>query len=90
LVTSFLQLLLIQQDPRLLAKRTASGEYPLQGDVHTLQMAGSGGVTTINLPLLADCRFATTANLASPELWRLSVAGDLIAVLCAMPLLWMQ
>jgi hypothetical protein len=28
--------------------------------------------------------------LASPELWRLSVAGDLIVVLCAVPLLWIE
>jgi hypothetical protein len=34
---------------------------------------------------------ATAANiLASPELWRLSVAGDLIVVLCAVPLLWIE
>ena len=34
----------------------------------------------------------TTAHniLASPELWRLSVAGDLIVVLCAVPLLWIE
>jgi hypothetical protein len=34
---------------------------------------------------------ATAANiLASPGLWRLSVAGDLIVVLCAVPLLWIE
>jgi hypothetical protein len=35
---------------------------------------------------------ATTAHniLASPELWRLSVAGDLTVVLCAVPLLWIE
>jgi hypothetical protein len=35
---------------------------------------------------------ATTAHniMASPELWRLSVAGDLIVVLCAVPLLWIE
>jgi hypothetical protein len=35
---------------------------------------------------------ATTANniMASPMLWRLSVAGDLIVVLCAVPLLWIE
>jgi Domain of unknown function (DUF4386) len=35
---------------------------------------------------------ATTAHniLASPGLWRLSVAGDLIVVLCAVPLLWIE
>jgi hypothetical protein len=35
---------------------------------------------------------ATTAAhiLAAPGLWRLSVAGDLIVVLCAVPLLWIE
>jgi Domain of unknown function (DUF4386) len=34
---------------------------------------------------------ATAHNiLASPGLWRLSVAGDLIVVLCAVPLLWIE
>jgi hypothetical protein len=35
---------------------------------------------------------ATTAHniLASPELWRLSVAGDLIVAICAVPLLWIE
>src|ERR1700680_486761 len=35
---------------------------------------------------------ATTAHniIASPVLWRLSVAGDLIIVLCAVPLLWIE
>ena len=35
---------------------------------------------------------ATTAHniLASPELWGLSVAGDLVVVLCAVPLLWIE
>jgi Domain of unknown function (DUF4386) len=34
---------------------------------------------------------ATAHNiLASPQLWRLSVAGDLIVVLCAVPLLWIE
>ena len=34
---------------------------------------------------------ATAANiLASPELWRLSVAGDFVVVLCAVPLLWIE
>src|SRR5271166_3024995 len=28
--------------------------------------------------------------MTSPELWRLSVAGDLIVVLCAVPLLWIE
>ena len=35
---------------------------------------------------------ATTAHniMASPQLWHLSVAGDLIVVLCAVPLLWIE
>jgi hypothetical protein len=34
---------------------------------------------------------ATAHNiLASPQLWRLSAAGDLIVVLCAVPLLWIE
>jgi Domain of unknown function (DUF4386) len=34
---------------------------------------------------------ATAHNiLASPGLWQLSVAGDLIVVLCAVPLLWIE
>jgi hypothetical protein len=34
---------------------------------------------------------ATAANiLGSSQLWRLSVAGDLIVVLCAVPLLWIE
>ena len=35
---------------------------------------------------------ATTAHniMASPRLWHLSVAGDLIVVLCAVPLLWIE
>jgi hypothetical protein len=35
---------------------------------------------------------AMTANniMASPMLWRLSVAGDLIVALCAVPLLWIE
>jgi hypothetical protein len=42
--------------------------------------------------LLVSGDAATTAHniLASPELWRLSVAGDLIVVLCAVPLLWIE
>jgi hypothetical protein len=34
---------------------------------------------------------ATAHNiLSSPGLWQLSVAGDLIVVLCAVPLLWIK
>jgi Domain of unknown function (DUF4386) len=42
--------------------------------------------------LLVSGDAATTAHniLTSPGLWRLSVAGDLIVVLCAVPLLWIE
>jgi hypothetical protein len=42
--------------------------------------------------LIAAGDAATTAQniLASPGLWRLSVAADLIVVLCAVPLLWIE
>jgi hypothetical protein len=52
--------------------------------------AFSEGIVANKLLVSADA--ATTAHniLASPELWRLSVAGDLIVVLCAVPLLWIE
>jgi Domain of unknown function (DUF4386) len=42
--------------------------------------------------LVAPGDAATTAHniMASPLLWRLSVAGDLVVVLCAVPLLWIE
>lgn len=42
--------------------------------------------------LLVPGDAAATAHniLASPELWRFSVAGDLIVALCAVPLLWIE
>ncbi len=42
--------------------------------------------------LLVPGDAAATAHniLASPGLWRLSVAGDLMVVLCAVPLLWIE
>jgi hypothetical protein len=42
--------------------------------------------------LLVPGDAATTAHniMASPALWHLSVAGDLIVVLCAVPLLWIE
>jgi len=44
-----------------------------------------------NKLVIAGDAATTAANiLASPELWRLSVAGDLIVVLCAVPLLWIE
>ncbi|HSY08726.1 MAG TPA: DUF4386 domain-containing protein [Steroidobacteraceae bacterium] len=48
------------------------------------------GFVTIKLVIPGDA--ATTAHniMASPVLWRLSVAGDLIVALCAVPLLWIE
>jgi Domain of unknown function (DUF4386) len=44
-----------------------------------------------NKLLVAGDAAATAHNiLASPGLWRFSVAGDLIVVLCAVPLLWIE
>jgi hypothetical protein len=44
-----------------------------------------------NKLLVAGDAAATAHNiLASPGLWRLSVAGNLIVVLCAVPLLWIE
>jgi hypothetical protein len=48
------------------------------------------GFVANNLVVSGDA--ATTAHniLASPGLWLLSVGGDLIVVLCAVPLLWIE
>jgi hypothetical protein len=48
------------------------------------------GFVTNSLVVPGDA--ATTAHniMASPLLWRLSVAGDLIVALCAVPLLWIE
>src|SRR5580704_2916186 len=42
--------------------------------------------------LIAPCDAAATAQniLAAPGLWQLSVAGNLLVVLCAVPLLWIE
>src|ERR1700694_5383001 len=48
------------------------------------------GFVTNTLIVSGDA--VTTAHniMASPVLWRLSVAGDLIVALCAVPLLWIE
>jgi hypothetical protein len=48
------------------------------------------GFVTNKLVVPGDA--ATTAHniMASPVLWRLTVAGDLIVALCAVPLLWIE
>jgi hypothetical protein len=48
------------------------------------------GFATNKLVVPGDA--ATTAHniLAAPELWRLSVAADLVVALCAVPLLWIE
>jgi Domain of unknown function (DUF4386) len=48
------------------------------------------GLVTNTLIVSGDA--VTTAHniMASPVLWRLSVAGDLIVALCAVPLLWIE
>jgi hypothetical protein len=48
------------------------------------------GFVTDKLVVPGDA--ATTAHniMASPVLWHLSVAGDLIVALCAVPLLWIE
>lgn len=42
--------------------------------------------------LIAPGDAATTAHniMVAPGLWQLSVAGDLVVVLCAVPLLWIE
>jgi uncharacterized protein DUF4386 len=52
--------------------------------------AFSEGFVANKLVVTGDA-VTTAANiLASPQLWRLSVAADLIVVLCAVPLLWIE
>lgn len=48
------------------------------------------GFATNKLVVAGDA--ATTAHniLGSPELWRFSVAGDLVVAICAVPLLWIE
>jgi hypothetical protein len=48
------------------------------------------GFVTNKLVVPGDATTTAHNILASPELWRLSVAGDLIVALCAVPLLWIE
>jgi hypothetical protein len=48
------------------------------------------GIVANKLVVAGDAATTAANILASPGLWRLSVAGDLIVVLCAVPLLWIE
>jgi hypothetical protein len=48
------------------------------------------GFVKNKLVVTRDAAITAHNILASPELWRLSVAGDLIVALCAVPLLWIE
>ena len=48
------------------------------------------GLVANKLVVAGDAATTAANILASPGLWRLSVAGDLIVVLCAVPLLWIE
>jgi hypothetical protein len=48
------------------------------------------GVVTNKLIVPGNAAATAHNILASPELWRLGVAGDFIVVLCAVPLLWIE
>jgi hypothetical protein len=48
------------------------------------------GFVTNKLVVSGDAATTAANILASPELWRLGVAGDFIVVLCAVPLLWIE
>lgn len=48
------------------------------------------GFVTNRLIVSGDAATTAANILASPELWRLGVAGDFIVVLCAVPLLWIE
>src|ERR1700690_4132669 len=52
--------------------------------------AFSEGFVANKLIVSGDAALTAHNILASPGLWRLSVAGDLIVVLCAVPLLWIE
>jgi len=48
------------------------------------------GFVANKLIISGDAAMTAHNILASPQLWRLGVAGDLIVVLCAVPLLWIE
>jgi len=48
------------------------------------------GFVTNKLVVSGDAAATAHNILASPDLWRLGVAADLIVVLCAVPLLWIE
>jgi hypothetical protein len=48
------------------------------------------GFVTSKLIVPGDAAITAHNILASPVLWHLSVAGDLIVALCAVPLLWIE
>ncbi|GAB3297466.1 DUF4386 domain-containing protein [Hymenobacter humi] len=48
------------------------------------------GFVTSKLLVSGDAAATARNILASPGLWRLSVAGNLLVVLCAVPLLWIE
>jgi len=48
------------------------------------------GFVANKLLVLGDAAATAHNILASPGLWRLSVAGNLIVVICAVPLLWIE
>lgn len=48
------------------------------------------GFVANKLTVAGDAAATAHNILASPQLWSLSVAGDLIVVLCAVPLLWIE
>jgi len=48
------------------------------------------GFVANKLVVSGDAAMTAHNILASPQLWRLGVAGDLAVVLCAVPLLWIE
>jgi Domain of unknown function (DUF4386) len=75
----------IEQSPELYARASgalylaiiAMGAFAEGYVANTLVVSGDAARTAHNI-------------LASPELWRLSVIGDLLVVFCAVPLLWIE